>query len=87
MFNKTAPACCVIADPIMKGFLIEDFINTDKVIAQSIESIVLLDKDRQLLQSISANNIDYAYDHFGIDRFAKEYQDLFQKARTSMLLS
>ena len=71
----------------INGFLIEDYNNSEKVIEQSIESISLLNNNRQLLQSISVNNIAYAYSHFGIDRFAKEYQDLFHKARTSTLPS
>lgn len=72
---------------MVNGFLIEEYANAEEVVSGSIAAINLLDQDRQLLQTIAASNIDYAYSHFGIDRFAKEYQDLFHKARTSTLPS
>lgn len=71
----------------INGFLIKDYTNTNQVVTQSLEAILRLDKDRQLLQSMSTNNIAYAYEHFGIYRFAKEYQELFHKARTTTLPS
>lgn len=71
----------------VNGFLIEEYNNPEIVIDKSVEFIGQLNTDLQLLNAISTNNIEYAYSHFGIDRFAKEYQDLFHKVRTSSTLA
>ncbi|MDB5190627.1 MAG: glycosyltransferase family 4 protein [Segetibacter sp.] len=61
------------------GFLITDFLNTDLVVQQSASYILKLYQDRKLLQEISKKNVSHAYENFGVERFNKQYQQLFQQ--------
>ncbi|MEJ7914317.1 MAG: glycosyltransferase family 4 protein, partial [Chitinophagaceae bacterium] len=64
------------------GFLIADYQNTDGVVAECIAYIEQLDADRTLLQKMRADNIAYAFDHFGMPRFNAAYNELFTKLRS-----
>jgi glycosyltransferase involved in cell wall biosynthesis len=61
------------------GYLIDDFLDKNVVVNEATQHITALYNNRQLLQQVSANNIKHAYEHFGINRFNKQYQELFQQ--------
>jgi glycosyltransferase involved in cell wall biosynthesis len=58
------------------GFL---FINTDNevsIIKEATEKITWLNNNRDHVTRIAANNIEYAKNNFGIERFNKDYREL-----------
>jgi glycosyltransferase involved in cell wall biosynthesis len=58
------------------GFL---FINTDNevsIIKEATEKITWLKNNRDHVTRIAANNIEYAKNNFGIERFNKDYREL-----------
>ncbi len=59
------------------GFLFHLTENETAIIDEAIEKIVWLKNNRGDLQRIEKNNINYAKHNFGIERFNKEYRDLF----------
>ena len=61
----------------VNGFLIQDYMNEKKVMEAATAYILRLYNDRQLLHNIAAFNVNYAYEHFGMDRFGNEYRQLF----------
>ena len=67
----------------VNGFLIENVSDAEGVVQQVIQHVETLNKERVLLNRISDNNMEYAYEHFGMDRFNKEYQQLFLEANGS----
>jgi glycosyltransferase involved in cell wall biosynthesis len=67
----------------VNGFLIENVSDAEEVVQQVVQHVETLNKDRVLLNSISKKNTEYAYTHFGMDRFNKEYQQLFLEANGS----
>lgn len=64
------------------GYLVRDFRNREAVVEECMQHILRLHNDRGLLSEISERNIDYAYEHFGMDRFRREYNELFDRMRT-----
>lgn len=69
----------------LNGFLIQDYENSNAVVKDAVKDILILDNDRNLLESISKNNIEYAFQYFGMNRFKKEYQQLFSEMRSSIV--
>jgi len=67
----------------VNGFLIQNYLDANAVVEDAMKDILILDNDRNLLKSISKNNIEYAFQHFGMTRFKKEYQQLFSEMRSS----
>lgn len=65
----------------VNGYLVRDFQNREAVVEESMKHILHLHQDRSLLAQIAQRNIDYAYEHFGMDRFRKEYNELFDRMR------
>jgi glycosyltransferase involved in cell wall biosynthesis len=65
----------------INGFLIEDFMDEKAVVAEGIQYILKLQHDAALLTSISSKNIDYAYSHFGMNRFVEDYQRLAREVQ------
>jgi L-malate glycosyltransferase len=65
----------------INGFLIEDYRNEKAVIAQGMAHILQLHEDKDLLQRMSKNNIQYAYSHFGMERFVADYVHLAKEAK------
>ena len=68
----------------VNGFLIENVSDAEGVVQQVIQHVETLNKDRVLLNRISQNNMEYAYKHFGMSRFNKEYQQFFLEANGSI---
>jgi len=67
------------------GFLIQNYVDASAVVEDAMKAILILDNDRKLLQSIADKNIGYAFEHFGMNRFKKEYQQLFSEMRSSIV--
>lgn len=67
----------------ISGFVIADYRNEQAVVSSAAEYIMRFLADPALLRSVSAHNINYAANHFGMDRFAEQYRDLFSKCRRS----
>lgn len=65
----------------INGFLIDDVMNEKTVVEEGISYLMKLWQDTALLFSISENNIDYAYHHFGMNRFVEDYQRLAEEVR------
>lgn len=69
------------------GFLIEDYNNEEAVISTGVEYILQLYRNRELLHTLSENNIQYAFDHFGMNRFVKDYVRLSKDVRAEVGLT
>lgn len=65
------------------GFLITDFLNAETVVAEAKAFILQLYQNPSLLRSISGNNVDYAYHHFGMDRFKTDYLNLINETKAA----
>ncbi len=65
------------------GFLIFDFKNSRIVVEEAKHSILKLTNSRELFKTISETNTDYAFEHFGMERFTKQYQNLFAGLRSA----
>lgn len=65
----------------ISGFIIKDYRNEQTVISSAEEHIFHLFQNKDLFHSISAYNVEYAYRHFGMDRFTQEYCSLFEEIR------
>lgn len=59
------------------GFLFSNSENETTIIDEAIEKIIWLKNNRVDLLRIEKNNINYAKHNFGIERFNKDYRDLF----------
>lgn len=66
----------------VNGYLVRDFRNREAVVEESMQHILRLYNSPELLSGMSERNIDYAYGHFGMDRFRREYNELFDRMRT-----
>ncbi|RYZ00077.1 MAG: glycosyltransferase [Chitinophagaceae bacterium] len=64
------------------GFLLQNFLDGDAVREDGLRAIRRLDEDRALLRSMAGRNIGYAFAHFGMERFNREYTQLFQEYRS-----
>jgi glycosyltransferase involved in cell wall biosynthesis len=65
----------------VNGYLVRDFRNREAVVEECMAHILHLHNDRGLLSQMAERNIDYAYSHFGMDRFRREYNELFDRMR------
>ena len=59
------------------GFLFTEIEDEKSIISEAIEKIIWLRSNRDELKRIADNNIQYANHNFGIERFNKDYRDLF----------
>ena len=59
------------------GFLFNNSENETAIIREATEKIIWLKNNRQEMYKMAVNNIDYANHNFGIERFNKDYRDLF----------
>jgi glycosyltransferase involved in cell wall biosynthesis len=66
----------------VNGYLVRDFRNREAVVEEGMQHILRLYNSPELLSGMAERNIDYAYGHFGIDRFRREYNELFDRMRT-----
>lgn len=66
----------------VNGYLVRDFRNREAVVEESMQHMLQLHNNRGLLSGIAERNIEYAYKHFGMDRFRREYNELFDRMRT-----
>jgi glycosyltransferase involved in cell wall biosynthesis len=66
----------------VNGFLVRDFRNRETVARECTKHILDLHANPQLLKTISETNTEYAYAHFGMERFTLEYNELFERMRT-----
>jgi len=66
------------------GFLFSKTENEEAIINEAMEKILWLKDHRPEMESISVNNIAYANHNFGIERFTKNYQDLFSSVKTKV---
>lgn len=74
----------IVPDHIVNGkngFLFSDIINENTILEEGIHFIETLSSNQEFLETISRNNIDYAYQAFGMDKFNENYQKLFQEIR------
>ncbi len=66
------------------GFLFSNSENGSAIINEAIEKIIWLKNNPNEMNRIMANNINYANHNFGIERFNKNYQDLFSSVKSSI---
>jgi len=64
------------------GFLFSNTENEISIINEAIEKISWLKNNRYELKRMAENNISYANHNFGIERFNKNYQDLFSSIKS-----
>jgi glycosyltransferase involved in cell wall biosynthesis len=69
-----------VQDP-ENGILIKEYMNEAAVIQQSLAFIKKALQDTSLLPAIAEKNIPYAYAHFGIERFNREYREVITEAK------
>ena len=63
------------------GFLFTNTEDESIIIKEAIEKIIWLKNNRHELNRMATNNINYANHNFGIERFNKNYQDLFSSVK------
>lgn len=71
----------IVPDHIINGkngFLFSDLTDEEKIVEEGIHFIDTLNADRALLTAISKNNIEYAFQTFGIDQFNSAYKNLLK---------
>jgi glycosyltransferase involved in cell wall biosynthesis len=59
------------------GFLFSNTENESSIINEAIEKIIWLKNNPNEMNRMAANNIEYAKYNFGIERFNKDYRELF----------
>jgi len=64
------------------GFLFSNTEDGSSIIKEAIEKISWLKNNRHEMDRMSENNISYANHNFGIERFNKNYQDLFSSVKS-----
>lgn len=66
------------------GFVFSSITNEDKIVQEAVEYIMQLKANPKLRQTIANNNMDYAYEHFRMQKFRQHYKKLFQSVRQSL---
>ncbi|HEX6171670.1 MAG TPA: glycosyltransferase [Chitinophagaceae bacterium] len=64
------------------GFLFSNTENGSTIINEATEKIISLKNNRRVTNQMSENNFSYANHNFGIERFNKNYQDLFSSVKS-----
>jgi L-malate glycosyltransferase len=65
----------------INGYLINNVDDRDMVFKEAVNYVVKLAENRSLLENFRINNIAHAKQFFGIERFEKEYIELFEQAK------
>ncbi|MFZ9660721.1 MAG: glycosyltransferase family 4 protein, partial [Chitinophagaceae bacterium] len=60
------------------GFIFSDYRNKKLIIQEAIDYIKQLIKEPELIEKISKTNIDYAYEHYGMNTFSEKYRNIFE---------
>ena len=66
------------------GFLFSNTENGSAIINEATEKIIWLKDNRPVTNQMAENNISYANHNFGIERFNKNYRDLFSSLKSSI---
>jgi L-malate glycosyltransferase len=66
------------------GFLFSNTNDDVAIIEEAKEKLIWLKDHRTELKKIEENNINHANHNFGIERFNKDYQDLFSSVKTKI---
>jgi len=87
VMEAMARGCIILATPVgdipvhvqqgINGFLFSQVKDEQKIIEEAVILVQKLLSDPSLCSAISANNIKYAKEHFGLAIFEKNYQQLF----------
>jgi glycosyltransferase involved in cell wall biosynthesis len=64
------------------GFLFSEIEDERNMIKEAVEKIGWLKDNKQEMQRMAINNINYANNNFGIERFNKDYRNLFLSVKT-----
>ncbi len=88
IMEAMANGCAILATPVgdlpyhikneENGFLFSSIENEGIIINEAKEKILWLNNHFDLFEKISNKNISYANHNFGIERFNKDYQQLFE---------
>ena len=83
--------CIVMATPVgdiplhvkhkENGFLFTTFANEQLIVKEAIDYLTLICDRKQLLAQMGDRNIEYARQHFSIEAFNRQYQQLFKQLR------
>lgn len=78
--------CAILATPVgdlpvhirnaVNGFLFTSVLNEEQVVNEGVDYLRRLKNDWPLRLRMTENNIEYAKEHFSIERFNSEYRDL-----------
>jgi glycosyltransferase involved in cell wall biosynthesis len=87
VMEAMARGCIILATPVgdlpvhirpgINGFLFSQVNIENQIIDEAAGLVSKLQSDPALCSAISANNINYAAEHFGLATFEKNYQELF----------
>ena len=93
VIEAMAHGAAVIATPVgdipyhvkngINGYLFSSITDESKIEKEGVDFIVKLQKDHRLLKNISDNNVQYAAEHFTIDKFNHAYQHLLGSIKTT----
>jgi L-malate glycosyltransferase len=88
VIEAMANSCAILATPVgdipyhitngKNGFLFSSTDNEDTIIKEGVEYIQLLSHQPRQLDLICKTNIQYAADHFGIEKFNAAYNELLK---------
>lgn len=83
-----AYGCAIISTPVgdipehvkdgVNGFLFTTIADEQQIINEGVEFILRLKGNRELLEQMSAANINYAQQAFSFERFAEDYKNIIQ---------
>lgn len=65
------------------GFLIDNPADSHHVVDQAVEHLTTLANNRSMLAQMGANNIRHADTFYGLQRFAADYNQLFDRAKAA----
>ena len=92
IMEAMAHGCLILSTPVgdipyhvkdnENGFLFSNTEDESSIINEAIEKIIWLKNNRLEMKRMAKNNISYANHNFGIDRFYKNYQDLFSSVKS-----
>jgi glycosyltransferase involved in cell wall biosynthesis len=91
VMEAMARGCAILATPVgdlpvhirneANGFLFTTVLNERQVVSEGIEYLQRLKNDWPLRQKMAENNIQYAREHFSIERFNGEYRQLIHSLK------
>ena len=93
VMEAMARGCIILGTPVgdmpihiqrgVNGFLVSSITSEEVIVAESLSYLENIIQDTSMREQIFTNNITYARLNFGIAKFEKSYQELFESVKPS----